>query len=124
MFQVAVVRQCLAPFVVLVLGFHSSKREDYDTICLPSGYVISNQTLLEPQQENREENLLQIKAKSLHKNFVEQVVLPLRRMGISLPEMAAVKAILTLDPHAPGIGESSSHLLTSLFIRKSNLIDF
>lgn len=113
-FQVAVVRQCLAPFIVLVLGYHAAQREDLETVCLPSGYVLrNNHGLLDNSTETKEDTLMQIKAKALQRNFVEQVVLPLKRMEVTLSEMAAVKAILTLDPHAPGIGESSSQLLTS-----------
>ncbi|CAI4224276.1 unnamed protein product [Auanema sp. JU1783] len=114
--KMAIVRQYLSPFMILEVGFQSAQHTNSHNIYLPTGYVISAEQSFFPdslKDDDKSRVMTEDKIISLRRNFTDQLVQQLRRLKITSNELAAVKAIMVLDPHAPGLSQSSIELLKS-----------
>uniref|UniRef100_A0A0R3PPY3 Nuclear receptor domain-containing protein n=1 Tax=Angiostrongylus costaricensis TaxID=334426 RepID=A0A0R3PPY3_ANGCS len=94
--KIALVRNCVTPFSLLMLSFYSAK-SDCDEIFLPSGHTLGSDLCSKCGS-----------FRAVRRAFVDQVVLQLRKLHISETEFLALKAIMALDPNVKGLSMKSS----------------
>ncbi|WKY16777.1 hypothetical protein Q1695_001416 [Nippostrongylus brasiliensis] len=111
--KIALIRNCITPFALLMLSFYSSK-SDSDAVVLPSGHTLpSDMSLFSSVLDDDKRHLLMIaKCEGVRRALVDQVIHQLRKLHVTETELLALKAIMALDPNVKGLSmKSSGHLL-------------
>ncbi|EYC03502.1 hypothetical protein Y032_0093g2625 [Ancylostoma ceylanicum] len=111
--KIALIRNCITPFALLMLSFYSSK-SDSDAVYLPSGHTLpSDMSLFSSVLDDDKRHLLMIaKCEAVRRGLVDQVINQLRKLHVTETELLALKAIMALDPNVKGLSmKSSGHLL-------------
>ncbi|KAJ1364146.1 hypothetical protein KIN20_024166 [Parelaphostrongylus tenuis] len=107
--KIALVRNCITPFSLLMLSFYSSK-SDCDEIFLPSGHTLGSDLSIIASvfKDDKRHHLLNSKVEIARRAFADQVVHQLRKLHVSETEFLAIKAIMALDPNVKGLSVKSS----------------
>uniref|UniRef100_A0A914W7S8 Uncharacterized protein n=1 Tax=Plectus sambesii TaxID=2011161 RepID=A0A914W7S8_9BILA len=110
--KIALIRNCVGSFALLVTAYRTLQSgANADLICLPTRHFLQrNAHVTHISADKATDNVdfqnaaaLMNRQNCLKERILDELVTPMRRLGVTEEEFVALKAIATLDPQAKGV---------------------